>query len=187
MSVVVVNGTPVKPSQLKKSVTRKKGDRRLPKLTNLSPADSKSGSYGTYVKLTKKLGVKIVRRSNDFSVEKPGAARAEYDTLLKCWTRKPRWFPEPIGVVEVEFDGAIFFGVVMEHIEGPTAAKFFNENWDKVQEKMDELKYSLERAGIEHFDLHGNNVVVCKTKFMTRFKIIDADPYFIKINRRKAC
>jgi len=180
MQKLVMNGTPMSPKDFKEHVTTLTKD-QYPVLSGFDSESSGCGSYGFYIKLSKELGVKIIKAA----CQTDGGlclARKEFENLMVCWKRKPSLFPRPYGVVELQWEGKKKYGIVMQHIDGMTASQVSYDKFRKIREKIEK---QLDQIGIEHRDLHEGNVMVMEYGFCRRYKVIDCDPQFVKVQERE--
>lgn len=178
MGKLLVNNKAVSHRELAKKVAGSEGKR--PTLETDIPDRLPGGAYGVYVRLTRSLGVKIIRGRNS-----PEDATKEYETLVEAWKRVPRLVPKPVGVVAIMWEGEQHYGVVMQHIDGKTLTKHYKENYSRINSKTYKLRELLSKKGIRHDDLHGNNAMVVKTGPITRDKVIDWDPRFVRFDEEK--
>jgi RIO-like serine/threonine protein kinase len=125
-----------------------------------------SGGYGSYYKIKDtQLGVKL--GLTEFR------ARRELETLRKAYA-KTKLVPKPYYLVKVLAPDGWEFGYVMSHING---RRFLNAR----NTLLIAIDRDLRKKGIIHYDLHGGNILVKKTKKTTKYYVIDFDPRFVKV------
>lgn len=108
-----------------------------------------SGSYGTYIPLTKEKGVKIVKRK---------ALAIKEGRLLKKANELP-FTPRFFCVVEVFIKGSKrkYFGILQEHIEGKRV-----EDCNKTDRIFRDFQKQLLKIGIDYTDTNPKNILITK-------------------------
>lgn len=159
-----------------------------------------TGNFSTYYKLSKHRGLKLMDRENGECFESPWhLQRSEIwkdtkrEIKLLSVASKTGIGPKPYGIAVVkkrndrswnnELGKHVYFaGIVMEHIHGDLLESFCFHDFAE-----DTLLDKLQEVGINHSDLHGENIMVQKTKQGVLLRAIDYSPHFChyKKPRRK--
>ena len=145
------------------------------------------GAYSYYIKLSPKMGIKILYNKTLFynisDLKKSGlwkGAVKEYNLLNKI--ADFQLSPNPVEVIPVfcETTQSYFPGLKMEHISGKALSRYFAQDPQKkyllnntqflAHELQSKLDQQLKSYGIQHRDLHFGNILISKTGII---KVID--------------
>lgn len=160
-----------------------------------------NGKIGQYIKLTNKIGVKLVGFNGCISQEKLekslnwGKAIDEADWLNIV--SKINLSPKCYGVYPVKFKGKFFAGIFMDHINGlslndftkkgtfNSGSKIYLNRQGIVSDRgtlpiIKFLREKLNRIKINHKDIHGENVLIDKKN---KVWLIDFSSDYIKRKR----
>lgn len=164
-----------------------------------------SGKIGQYIKLTNLFGVKLIGFWGCDSVVnlkksitwKKALKEAEWLKFVNASKLSPNCY----GVYPVKFKGRFFAGIFMDHINGSSlnsitkngifqqGSKIYVSKNGIINLKNNKipiikfLKNKLTKIGINHFDIHGENVLVDKNN---KIWLIDfSSDYISKKNKRE--
>jgi len=120
----------------------------------------KSGSFGSYYKISNKKGIKVIWRSSYSLVRK----EANYLNVAA----KAKLAPRCHEIVKVKDENDVHYGLIVDHVEGRASS------WGgKVMEPLKrQLIKSLKEIGIKNQDLYGDNVRKTKKGYM----VVDFTP-----------
>lgn len=152
-------------------------------LIKLKSKSGPKGSYGSYHKLTRTKGVKVLKGSyksvmdaiNSYQMEE---AMKERDLLLKV--QHSGMTPKCYGVAIVEWGKKFRVGIVMEHL-GETRLSDLGLDEDEESDIMAELEDKICNFGINHTDIHSYNVMFKNRKYY----VIDFSPERIEEHDRE--
>lgn len=133
--------------------------------TNLLKKSSKSesGCYGEYRQLSRTKGIKILHSNGYYDYTEVinsdtfEAANKEAKLLRKAYVSgiTPRCY----GVKLILRNNKYYVGILMEHL-GTTTLADFDYDYNRCDLIINTLKEKLRnKAGLIHFDLHGNNIM----------------------------
>jgi predicted Ser/Thr protein kinase len=162
-----------------------------------------NGKVGQYIRLTKKIGVKLVGFNGCISQEKlekslnwlKAVEEANWLKLVNSINLSPKCY----GVHPVKFKGKFFAGVFMDHIDGGSLNDFtengvFNmgskvylnsKGFISKKGKLPIIKFlkdKLDSIKVNHKDIHGENVLIDKNN---KVWLIDFSPDYIKRKRKQ--
>jgi len=144
------------------------------------------GVYGEYVKISERRGVKILYSDGHSSLaslkESTRYKEALQEHNLISAARKVPFVLRSYGVVAIQDGDLLFPGILMTHIEG----KLYNElnHFNTVFPLREKLRAKLRTCGVNHNDLHGNNIIVKKHKNRYVAYAIDFSPNYVTLNTR---
>lgn len=138
-----------------------------------------SGAYGSYFRIGRKRGLKVLRgsfRSMAAAYNSPEFDLAKEEAELLKLAEDSGVVPECFGVRVVKRGTVFRVGILMQHLGNKTLADL---NQDEMYEAdiHDQLKDALDHCGINHGDLHTRNIMFFKGKFYA----IDFSPEAIQI------
>ena len=126
-----------------------------------------SGQYGTYFRIGKKRGLKVLRgtfRSIQSAYNSATFDLAKEEASLLEMAYESGVAPKCFGV-RIAKRGSVFrVGILMQHLGNKTLADL-NLDEDKESKIHDRLKLELEVVGLDHCDLHNRNIMFYKSKF----------------------
>jgi len=142
---------------------------------------SSKGSYGSYFKLNRSKGVKVLRGSFKSIIaamnsRKMEAAIQERDYLNKAYNSHDPISPYCHGVTLIQSGSNIRIGIVMQHL-GEMTLRNCVLNEDEKDEIIESLEHMLLERGIDHRDLHEDNVMIKDGKYYA----IDFSPDYITL------
>lgn len=134
------------------------------------------GDFGTYFRLGKYVGVKLVRVAELY---RGTVTHLKYQTVLGEYERQLHAYkaglaPKPHAMVVVRHKGRRYLGITMRFMANGTLAQAYPEaykdndhpNYDVVRAIRGNLRSRLQaETGIYHGDLHENNVVRGKRRW----------------------
>lgn len=138
---------------------------------------SGAGCYGQYYQISTTKGIKLINAKfstfNEAFESREMKEAKEESLLLRRAKSMYDYIPKCYGVKIVETRGYFRIGIVMQHLQGPTA-DMFCEYEEEVRQSLYKI---LKDRGIEHRDLHGNNVI----RYKDDWWVIDFSPDCIKL------
>ncbi len=124
----------------------------------------KAGAYGSYFRLNKRQGIKILRAA--CVKERPGRpgltvdryewTRATNEVAMQNFAHSQGVAVRCGGVVVVRWKKYLYLGLLMKHLDGGCLGDQSEIAWNSVQNP---LNRALMRVGLYHRDLHEFNVV----------------------------
>ena len=157
------------------------------------------GAFGSYFKLSKNRGVKVLHfeeDDNDSTAELKGScswseAIEEYK-LLKTAERSG-CSPKPYAVAVVVSKNTYYAGIVMQHIDGVLDKDITDEQQERINDvfgdwkDVSEILYDeLRKCGVKHDDLHNENIIYKFSKRKIKVYALDFSPYATKYVRKRA-
>lgn len=170
------------------------------KIHKLSGRAHNRGCYSKYYILSPKVGLKVI-------VTYPGdpgadsqfehnearilltsnlwrAAKEEFKLLEQAYVRC-KLFPKPHAVCAVKLGKYLYPAIRMEHISGATLYKTKGISSSQREDIIDDLETYLADLGIEHGDLHEDNIIVAAQKNeKIKLRPIDCTPDYIIMERK---
>ena len=162
-----------------------------------------SGKIGQYIQLTKDIGVKIIGFWGCKNIKNLHNSitwvKAMEEAKWIAFVSSSDLAPNCYGVHPVKFNGRFFAGVFMDHINGVSlnsvtkngsfqqgSKVYVNKkgvlNENKVGVPIRQfLTQKLKKIGLNHFDIHGENVLVDKKK---RIWLIDFSSDYISKKKK---
>lgn len=140
-------------------------------LTLRKPRRSSSGSFGTYFKVSRDVGVKLIRSKYKHRTVQ-GLKRSEVwgqavDEAAALKQAEDSGFtPAFYELIPIKIGKFYFAGLVMEHFDGQEYE--LARPWDEDMKSHSILKWisdaqkTLNRLGVSHNDIHSQNVLVLK-------------------------
>ena len=175
--------------------------KKTPVLNDPNVQDGSSGSYGTYTKISNKVGLKIIDRSchsdedladdyksflnhiteyDHISVKDIGFLdEAARELVAMQMLRGTGCTPKPKGLCWIRNrKKRLQIGILMEHIEGDELANVSNNSDAECDRMEDRCKVAWRnRFGISVYDWHDSNIMVEK-KTGRRVRIDFSPDYF---------
>jgi tRNA A-37 threonylcarbamoyl transferase component Bud32 len=143
----------------KKAIIKKK----LSKITISQEISGKEGSFGVYVQISSKLGIKIVGGTSVEKHFKEYLKEAIHEARnLREARKRVSFVPRCYGVQSFKIDGKSRIGILMQHL-GKKRLENMNINNDYDVRHC--LKNRLLKVNILHDDLHNANVMFYKGRY----------------------
>lgn len=148
---------------------------RTIRLTDDQLAEAHHGTFGTYFRVSKTRGLKVLHKTSIKKLKKEfGYLTLGYEAGVA---------PKPFGIVRVETFGGypIEYGILMQHIEKGRDIK--SMNGEQIDELGDYVNKKLSEFSIQHNDLHASNLIIEYTS--KRIIAIDWGPNGIRKSKYK--
>lgn len=148
-----------------------------PKKMYISP----SGSYGTYIKLSPTVGVKILINHAYRTIKACKRSHSYRKALAEARLIKQAYdsgiVPKVYGVKVISLHGRYYAGIAMRHLGKVTLSKAtaIDVDYTPKENIIDDVRERLLEYGIDHGDLHYGNVMVFKGSYYA----IDFSPDWI--------
>jgi tRNA A-37 threonylcarbamoyl transferase component Bud32 len=143
-------------------------------MITLPEHNTSGGAFGTYYKLSPSVGIKVLKTRYP-SIKKAVAGRAykaaTKEVELLSLAKESGVVPIVYGVTIVRDGSKYAVGILMQHLGDKTLDKLqgkFTEAYDTVNDALLDI-------GIEHGDLHEQNIMYHRGKFYA----IDFTPNFV--------
>lgn len=136
-------------------------------LIQLPQGRGPKGGYGTYFKITRSKGVKVLRGSYKSFMAAMNSSQMreaikERDLMIEA--SKSGVTPKCYGVTVVQRGSSFRVGIVMEHL-GSTRLRDLGLDEEEEERIIMELEDQVRDSGVTHNDLHPWNVMVKDGKY----------------------
>jgi len=154
----------------------------------INRGEDSSGGYGSYYRLTQKVGIKVIGQDGKGGRDTLEAllksklykdAKKEY-TMLKIARRRSKMVVKPykLRVFHYPDDEAWYVGILMEHISGPTLAELGTEYEEEEEEIMEMLMKKMKKLNVFIRDHNPQNFIKQRVK---GWRIIDFSPGWVHV------
>lgn len=154
---------PVLPAKAKKKILRKF------RISSLLP----QGITSQYIQLTPKKGIKICKTpflstTSDHFLTTYKVFLGEFRNIKAARKRYP-FIPKCYGIKTLKINGFYYVGLVLQHLGTTTyrehVKRFPYKYKENYKNDLDDLRSYLYAQGINHCDLHGENVMVYRNNY----------------------
>ena len=125
-----------------------------------------SGGFGSYYRISKQTGVKIIRDNYFTSLKDLNSVIEKNDSVIKEASIGILADQLTKGIEIVKIGKKYYLGIVQKHFEQ-------TNTYDLSVKDFDKIRKSLKKKNVIHGDLHEGNILF---KSKSNYKVIDFDP-----------